>query len=243
LKIIADTHTHSVACNHAYSTISENAAAAARREMKIMALTEHSPSMPGGPAYIYFLNLRSLPRYLCGVMLLRGIEVNIMDFEGALDLPDAVLDQLEWVIASLHAPNIDPISAKVHTDCWIKIANNPLVDVIGHCGDGRYPFEYKPVIREFARTGKIVEINAHSYLVRSGAKENCRAIALLCAEYGVRVVLNSDAHFCGDVGVFGQAQEMLEEIRFPQELIINADYDRFLAVAREKSGKLLTDEQ
>ena len=47
MKIIADTHAHTLASGHAYSTIREMAAAARKRGLKALALTEHAPEMPG----------------------------------------------------------------------------------------------------------------------------------------------------------------------------------------------------
>jgi len=242
LSIIADTHTHTLACDHAFSTIAENAAVAAAKGLKIIALTEHTSGLIGSPSFIFFRNLRVLPRYLHGVMILRGAEVNIMDFQGALDLDEETLSPLEWVIASYHRPCIDPGTVLEHTNGWIGVANNPQVDVIGHCGSPHYAFEHKPVIQEFARTGKIVEINNNSFKERPGSEPNCKAIAALCAEYGVPVVVSSDAHYCGDIGRVDNSLRILEEISFPEELILNADYDRFLATARKTSGKELTDE-
>ena len=55
--------------------------------------------------------------------------------------------------------------------------------------------------------------------------ENCRNIALRCKELGVGVAVNSDAHFCGKVGAYGPAVEMLAEIGFPEELIMNRSLD------------------
>lgn len=240
LSIIADTHTHTDACSHAFSTLSENVAAAAEKGLKAIALTEHTPGLAGAPIYFYFNNLRILPRYMHGVLLLKGAEVNIMNYDGDLDLDDEMLDRLEWVIASCHPPTLEQGTIQDITRCWMNIANNPRIDVIGHCGAPRYAFEHKPVIREFARTGKIVEINASSFEERPGSEANCKAIATLCAEYGVPVAVGSDAHYCGNVGSVGNALAMLEEIGFPESLIVNADYDRFLAVARKTSGKELT---
>ena len=95
------------------------------------------------------------------------------------------------------------------------------------------------VVKAFAENGKIVEINAHSFECRPGSAENCRRIAESCKKYGVRVVCSSDAHFFTQIGNVGAAVEMLEEIGFPEELVMNADYGRFLALAREKSGRPL----
>lgn len=243
LHIIADTHVHSMACDHAYSTISENMAEAAKKGLRFVASTEHAESVPCSPSKLHFSNLKILPRFWNGVMLLKGAEVNIIDYAGNLDLPERTLEKLEWVIASMHTVCLEPSSEREHTAAWLAVAENPLVDVIGHCGDSRYAFNYEAGVKAFARNGKIVEINAHSFNVRQGAKENCAAVAKLCARYGVPVVVSSDAHYHGHVGRFGKAVLMLEEIGFPEELVLNADYDRFLTAARQRSGKLLTDEE
>lgn len=51
------------------------------------------------------------------------------------------------------------------------------------------------------------------------------------------MVVSSDAHFCMDVGNVAASVAMLEEIGFPEELVLNADYDRFLEVVRKKTGR------
>jgi len=229
LSIIADPHTHSVGCDHAYSTIAENVAVAADKGLKAIAVTEHCPGLKGSPTFLYFQGLRVLPRYMYGVLILRGAEVNIMDFDGSLDLEDSLLAKLEWVIASYHPPTTRQGTVNEHTSGWMQVASNPHIDVIGHCDAPRYAFEHKPVIRAFADTGKIVEINANSPAERPGSDVICKEIAILCAEYGVPVVVSSDAHYCGNVGRFDDALAILEEIGFPEELVLNADYERFMA--------------
>ena len=240
--IIADTHTHTISCGHAFSTLAENAKAAAEKGLRFLAHTEHAPALLGGTSYIYFKILRILPRFMNGVMILKGAEVNILDFDGTLDLEEAILEKLEWVIASYHPPLLEPCTRLEGTRGWMAVARNPHVDVIGHCGAGRYPFEHRPVIQEFARTGKIVEINNNSLKERPGSTVNCPAIAELCAEYGVPIVVSSDAHIDRDVGKVKDAMDILDEIGFPEELILNTDYDRFLATVQRTSGKTLIDE-
>ena len=48
------------------------------------------------------------------------------------------------------------------------------------------------------------------------------------------MVVNSDAHFAGNVGGFAQAIQLLEELEFPQQQIINADAERFEQVVAQK---------
>ena len=55
---------------------------------------------------------------------------------------------------------------------------------------------------------------------------NCITIAKLCKKYGFRIMVNSDAHSQYDVGSCDNAFAMLEDIKFPEELIININEDR-----------------
>ena len=104
MKIIADTHAHTLASGHAYSTIREMAAAARKRGLKALALTEHAPEMPGTCGLFYFQNLDVVPREADGVRLLMGAEVNIMDPDGTVDLPEKTCRSLDIVVASIHPP-------------------------------------------------------------------------------------------------------------------------------------------
>ena len=235
--IVADTHTHTLASGHAYSTIMENVHWAAQKGLSFLCITEHAPEMHDAPQSSFFRNLYSIPDEIEGVKVLKGAECNIMDFDGSLDLPQKLLRRLDWVIASYHGPICMPGTLEQNTQGWMRIAENPDVDVSGHCGDGRYVFDLEKAIKQFKAYDKIVEINAHSFTVRPGAHYNCREIARCCAKYQVPVVVSSDAHFCMDVGNVAASVAMLEEIGFPEELVLNADYDRFLEVVRKKTGR------
>lgn len=235
--IIADTHVHTLACGHAYSTIMENVHWAAQKGLSFIGITEHAPEMHDAPQSSFFRNLYSLPDRIEGVNILKGAECNIMDYDGRLDLSEKLLRELDWVIASYHNPICLPGTLEQNTLGWLRIAENPDVDVIGHCGDGRYAFELEKVIKKFKEYEKIVEINAHSFVVRPGSDINCREIARCCAKYQVPVVVSSDAHFCMDVGNVMASVQMLEEIGFPEELVLNADHDRFLEVVRKKTNR------
>lgn len=228
-RIIADTHTHTLVCDHAYSTVGENAEAA--REKGLHAIIT---SMAGAPTWMHFGNLGAVPRELCGVRIIKGAEVNIMDYDGALDLEQRILEKMEWVIASMHTLTLLPGTKEQHTNAWLTVTENPLVDVLGHVGDGRFSFDHEPVLKAVKKTGKIIEINSHSFKVREGSEVNCKDIALLCMELEIPVVVSSDAHHADFIGDFTRALTMLEGIDFPEYLIINADKDRFFKVIEER---------
>ena len=222
IKITVDTHTHTNVSTHAFSTLEENLAAAAKMGLEGIAMTNHDPLLGDGAVWFHFQSARHLPKYVNGVRLLPGAEVNIMDTLGTLDIEDRLLKNLEIVIASFHTPCFAPNSPQEDvTKAWLNVMDNEHVDVLGHMGDGRYTCDYEAVVKKAKEKGKIIEINNHSFKVRAGSKENCKAIALLCKKYSVPVVLSTDAHFSPEVGVVPNSIALVEEIDFPEELILN----------------------
>ena len=119
MKLLMDTHIHTVASGHAYSTVDENLRWAAEKGLELVALTDHAPGMKDTTGHAYFANLHVLPEKLHGVRLLRGIELNIMDYNGTVDMDDKVLSRLDLGIASLHVPCIRPGSRKENTAALI----------------------------------------------------------------------------------------------------------------------------
>lgn len=228
-SIIADLHTHTIASTHAYSTFSEMVRAAAERGLYALAVTDHARTMPGAPREWYFSCLHELPLHYRGVMTIAGIEANVLDFEGNLDLEKKDGERLDWVVASIHhLPLVgleDPDVEKC-THLWLQVAKNPKVNIIGHSGDPLFAYDYDRVIPVFGENHKLVEINNHTFDARKQNVENCKKIALACKKYGVPIVVNSDAHFETQVGNFFHALEMLSEIDFPEKLILNASAQR-----------------
>jgi putative hydrolase len=202
--------------------------------LRYLGFTEHIAVINGLPSEMFFHNLSWIPQIMEGVIVLRGIEANVADFSGAIDVPKAIEHRLDWVIASMHDFLLAPGTKEEHTRAWLGVAENPLVDVIGHCGMPAFDFDHRPVVKACAEYGKIIEINANSDNVRPGSRPNCKAIANLCAEYGVPVLVNSDAHHLTCIGNFDNGISLLEEIGFPKELVLNASVERFDAFLKAK---------
>ena len=104
------------------------------------------------------------------VKLLRGIEVDILE-DGALDLPDDVLAELDWVVASVHYKLKQPPDEM--TRRLVAAIRNPHVDVIGHPTgrlliDKREPssFDFNEVMRAAASEGCALEVNSQSAAAR-----------------------------------------------------------------------------
>ena len=227
MNIIADTHTHTVVSHHAYNTIIENATYAAKAGLKCIAMTDHSPAMEDGAHKWHFFNLYLIPSYIEGVRVLKGAETNILDFQGNIDQPEDMLKKFEWAIASFHAEVIKPGTKDDHNNAILGMLKNPYIDVFGHPGPDLFAFDYEEIVPKFKDSGKYIEFNASSFTFRPGAMDNMKKVAKICMDKKIEVVVNSDAHSAFVLGKVDIALNLLKELDFPQELIINTDLQRF----------------
>lgn len=230
MRFEADTHAHTLASGHAYSTIREMAAAAAAKGLKALALTEHAPEMPGTCQMYYFQNIDVVPRQMSGIQMLFGAELNIMEPDGTVDLPESVCRDLDIVIASIHPPCYGLNHTKEeNTNAYIEVMKKPYINIIGHPDDGRFPVDYKAVVQAAKETGTLLELNNSSLRpqsYRQGTRENTKTLLKLCKLYEVPVTTGSDAHVDVDAGNFSNIEEVLKECEFPKELILTTDFER-----------------
>ena len=230
LRFVLDAHTHSLSCGHAYSTVTENARQAAQIGLSCIAFTDHGPAMPHTASDWFFGNLRMIPRQVEGVEILTGVELNILDTDGKIDLPQSMIERLAVVIASLHGPCIRPGSARENTQALIRAMENPAIKIIGHPCDPHYPLELEALVDAAARTGTFLEVNNHSLEPGSGRDGGDRDVLRmleLCKAARHPVVLGSDAHFHTAVGDFALAEGLLAQAGLPDELVLNIDIKRF----------------
>lgn len=240
MKYILDMHTHTIASGHAYTTLLENAKYASEIGLEILGTTDHGPSMPGAPHEWYFGNLKVLPRELYGVTLLYGCEANIIDYEGNIDLPAELQKNLDIMIASIHEPVMESTgNIDLNTSAFLKAMDNPNVHIIGHAGNPRFPIHEEELVKKAKEKNILIEINNSSFIrSRVGSEKTCAKIAHLCKEYGVKIILNSDAHSCFHIGNFDAAVKILQQIDMPEELIINRSKTEFLNFLRAKGKNL-----
>jgi len=235
MKLIADLHIHTIASGHAYSTLEEILAAAAAKGLKIIGTADHGPSMPGGPDLYHFGNLRVLPEEWRGIRLLKGVEANIVDYAGNLDMPETYLKKLDYAMAGIHAICYPGGTVEQNTRAMVRAMENPYVDVIVHPGNPEFPIEAERVLAAARRLEKVIEINNSSLCgSRKGSFANCNRIAHLVAETGAQIIIGSDAHFSADVGRFDDALKMCQAAGVKEEQIINSSEERFWAYLEKR---------
>ena len=195
--IRGDLHCHTTASD-GRNSIEEMAAMAVERGYKYLAITDHSASHGFGndvqPNELLrqVERIREIDSKLKGFDLLAGSEVNVLP-DGSLDYADDVLEQLDWVVASLHTSF--RMKEKEMTARMIHAMEHPLVDAIGH-PTGRkielreaYALDIEKVVEAAVRTGTFLEINSAPDR-RDLNEQNARH----AAEAGAMLVIDSDSH-------------------------------------------------
>ena len=193
--IRGELHCHTTASD-GRNSIEEMALAALERGYSYIAITDHSASHGFGND-VQPDQLRAQIEHIGGlriegITVLAGSEVNIHT-DGSLDYDDELLEQLDWVVASMHTSF--RISEKEMTARMIAAMEHPLVDAIGHPTgrliDRREPYalDIERVVEAAIRTGTFLEINANPDR-RDLNEHNAR----LAAESGAMLVIDSDAH-------------------------------------------------
>lgn len=215
-----DLHSHTIASDHAYSTLGEYVSFAKERGIEMFATTDHGPALPDAPHMWHFGNLKVVPRVIDDVAILRGIEANIT-IDGDIDLEEYVRKTLDIVLCGFH-PCIDPQGVEENTRLLVSVIKSGKVDVITHPGSPNYPIN----LEEFLVTAKeynvAIEINSSSDVsTRRGSFSNCVQIAKLAKKIGNTIALGSDAHICYFLGNFEQSMKVIEQAEISYDQILN----------------------
>lgn len=226
-----DPHTHSIASGHASSaTITDLAKTAASKGLILLGITDHGPATLRAGRTAYFRNLAYAPKKRCGIDILYGAELNILDNNGTVDLEDDILEKLDYAIISMHRPTKTPDTTENNTLAYINAMKHPNVKIIGHCDDVKYPVDYETLILAAIQHHVILEINNSSLSpdgYRGDTRNNVRTILKFCKKYHHPVVLSSDSHGSAHIGDFQYALELVHETSFPLDLILNYSAETF----------------
>ena len=192
-----DLHCHTT-LSDGRATLEQMAKAAEKLGYSYLAVTDHSSTFGFGmdvqadELLRQVEQIRELNARLRGFRVLAGSEVNIQ-LDGSIDYDDEVLEQLDWVIASVHSSF--RMGEKRMTERMMAAMDHPLVDAIGH-PTGRkilardpYQIDVERLITHAAETQTMLEIDAGT-----DRRDLSDVHARAAAEAGVMIVIDSDAH-------------------------------------------------
>ena len=239
MKDILDVHIHTTASGHAYSTFGEVIAAAKKKNLELIGIADHAPSVPGVSHSYHFVNFKVIPCDAYGIKIVMGAELNVIDYSGSTDLPAQILKKLDYAIASLHRECIDSGNVEENTAAIIGAMRNPHVVIIGHPDNPQFPADLDAIARAAKDSGVLLEVNNHSYQPnghRAGSAENAKLMLAACKKYGAKVIMGSDAHVDLAVGNHELSQKVLAENNFPAELVVNSSVEKFFECVKYRKS-------
>ncbi|MBN2266539.1 MAG: DNA polymerase/3'-5' exonuclease PolX, partial [Candidatus Aminicenantes bacterium] len=196
-----DLHAHTTESDGRYTAV-DMARAAKARGYEYLAVTDHSQHVTvahGLDAKRLAKSIKAIDRInakLRGFTLLKSIELDILA-DGSLDLPDAILDELDLVVASVHYKF--NLSKEKQTERVSRALDNPRVNILGH-PTGRlinerppYEIDLEKVMRAAVERGCFLELNAHPDRLDLN-DIHCQ----MAKEMGLKVALSTDAHGTDD---------------------------------------------
>jgi putative hydrolase len=210
-----------------------------------VAITDHGPKNIGtgvaGPDT--FLAIKEEVAELAGrfpsVKVLVGAEAAVTGRDGRLELPGHIIEQLDLLIAGLHpyclpdSPGdalkftLPNLVVRLNRSVWAKMRNTNTKALVGAVY--RYPVSFTshpglmmPVdLDELARACAARETSLE---VNTGHNYNKEEVVQAAARWGAKLVVNSDAHFPSSVGNLAEGAALLERLKFPVEMVINAEH-------------------
>ncbi|MGI6096837.1 MAG: PHP domain-containing protein [Dethiobacteria bacterium] len=241
MYIWGDFHTHTN-FSHGKSTVFENAAWAVQRGLCALAITDHGPAS-------YWVGIGSVEklrsirreverarRLFPGLTVYLGVEANIIDRDGTIDIPDSALKELDLLLVGLH-PRIRPRSWRSglhlllknpfsryrlssrskarlwNTEALLSAIERYPVDIITHPGYG-FSVDTEALAKSAANAGTLLEVNA-------GHLKRTWRYVLKAARAGGVFVINSDAHRAERVGALNEAWRLARDLGLDERRIFN----------------------
>ena len=231
LTLQADLHIHSINSGHAYGTLEDIFTRAADVGLRLAAVTDHGPSMVGTSGWIHFNMGWRAPRHLHGVRCLWGVELNVVDGTGALDLPDQVLERLDVVVFGFHGACLyEDLGYTGNTEAVLRALDNPFIDILSHPTHPQFDCDHQAIIGKALDMGVLPELNL-SYLDKYGEVhfERFSRLVELTKAAGSMLVVNSDAHFVHEIGHNAPLFRYWDRLGLEETMILNTSADAVLA--------------
>jgi putative hydrolase len=219
-----DLHVHSLFSSCGLHTILELIMHAKELGMKGIAITDHGPTLGGRLSSPFFDRLRS---FYDGIVVYKGIETNILDNDGTIDIPGEYLPNCDVILLGIHHNITRKLSPVIYTDMLIMaIEKNPCIDIITHPNDTNYPLDYTKLCRAAAKFGVALELNNSRTLYRRSSDEETLKLINDCIESGCKLAVTSDTHAIHELGDDSAVTPLLELAKFPDELLVTKNTEK-----------------
>lgn len=229
-----DFHSHSFFSNCGIHTHIELLTRAKELGLKGLAITDHGPALNSRITPPFFDRLKNP---INGIKLLKGMECNIVDNSGTIDLPLRYCKFLDLVLLGLH-PNIARgQSRETYTEMMLTaLEKNPWVDIVTHPDEKDYPLDYQTVAVHAKKYGIALELNNSKLLHDRTSPAEMTKLITACKVTGCSVALGSDAHALEEIGLDDAIRPFLTQLKFPDDLLVNNTAEKAFAFIEARRG-------
>lgn len=221
LKI--DLHIHTLHSGHAYGSFYEVVNEAKKKNMNMIAITDHGPAMIGSASYIHFIVGHRKPSYK-NLKVLWGCEANIIDAKGNIDLELYIQKKLDILLVGLHGvPKYKDLGIEGNTNAVINMLRNPYVDILTHPTHPQHKYNFEKVFKAALDNNVLLELNI-SYLKRYSDKTTLKLFKKMIdmtRSARKKLIVNSDAHFIHEIGDDTILKKYWSELGLTKDIIIN----------------------
>ncbi|MBF0441639.1 MAG: hypothetical protein HQK54_07015 [Oligoflexales bacterium] len=242
--IEVDAHCHSIATRHAMCTILEVLELAKMKQLKGVVISDHHPSLAHtgedyritAPDDAYFsVFCHRFEAIDKSVRLFKGIELNILDRAPWIHEASWSYDhKFDLRLAGIHIlPHLfkGTGNASKNTDCVLKAiyaGKKPKFQILAHPHMKEASLDFDEIIKACRERKIALELNNSNILYMKGQEKETRSFVEKAGNLGALIAVSSDSHVPHEVGLFESALSLLEEMRFPPELVVNRTIESFL---------------
>ncbi len=227
-----DLHSHTIFSQCGLHTILEMLNAAKDAGLKALAITDHGPALNGRQNGPFFDRLN---QPVPGIRLIRGIECNVVDESGTVDIKERYISLADVLLVGLHMNLPDTWSRETATNALISaLEKQPWLDIVSHPLNFDFRVDFRELAGAAREMGRALEFNVSKILLGRVSIDENREFIRICKEEGCLVAVNTDSHAVGELGNTGAMEELMKLEEFPYDRVVNRTLESTLEWLEER---------
>ncbi len=237
-----DMHIHSIRSLCGTMTLGEIVATAASKGLRGICVTDHGMAMEV-PRFQFHIFCKRYPDMVDGVRVYKGIELNVLDETGRLDVPNELIPIFDYIAVGLHPvePLLPDRGAEANTDALLTTLRvNPWIDALAHPTQRSHPLEFQRLLPAMAAEGIAFEVNECNLRYGKTTVEATAEALAAAVVHGVPIVANSDAHVFHELGEDDHINRVFQMADLDPIIAVNATEETLTAFLTERRNRRLT---
>ncbi|MBF0431809.1 MAG: PHP domain-containing protein [Fibrobacteria bacterium] len=240
-----DLHVHSIRSACGMHTILEIVQIAVSKGMHMLNISDHGHALDRSTNFSILADKRRLPnpvRYLGNeeIWIVRGMEANILDFEGNTDIEDKFIPKLDLINLGFHETenyHLGNSEAK-NTQCLVNtLAHNPL-DIITHPCIKTFPLDIEELVTLSLQYGFAIEVNNTNLRLEKTNLKKLEKLIPLALEKGALLAENSDGHTYYEIGENEKITALMNDLQIDgDKAFFNRDDKKVMAFIADRKSR------